>query len=137
MLICYIYCYMCMHAKLLQSCLTLCDPRDCSLPGSSVHRVLQARILEWVAISFSLLYILLYISYSSKTLRLYTPVEMGIFNSPIHNQNKLLQAESVFYVVQYPMQGRCRAKINTLSVESCINLKLHPQILLSLPFSRL
>ena len=36
-----------------QSCLTLCDPMDCSLPGSSVHRILQARILEWVAISFS------------------------------------------------------------------------------------
>ena len=31
----------------------LCDPMDCSLPGSSVHRILQARILEWVAISFS------------------------------------------------------------------------------------
>ena len=36
-----------------QSCLTLCHPMDCSLPGSSVHRILQARILEWVAISFS------------------------------------------------------------------------------------
>ena len=31
-----------------QSCLTLCDPMDCSLPGSSVHGILQARILEWV-----------------------------------------------------------------------------------------
>ena len=36
-----------------QSCLTLCDPMDCSLPGSSVHGILQARVLEWVAISFS------------------------------------------------------------------------------------
>ena len=35
------------------SCLTLCDPKDCSLPVSSVHRILQARILEWVAIPFS------------------------------------------------------------------------------------
>ena len=35
------------------SCLTLCKPVDCSLPGSSVHGILQARILEWVAISFS------------------------------------------------------------------------------------
>ena len=32
-----------------QSCLTLCIPMDCSPPGSSVHRILQARILEWVA----------------------------------------------------------------------------------------
>ena len=37
----------------LQSCLTLCDPTDHGPPGSSVHGILQARILEWVAISFS------------------------------------------------------------------------------------
>ena len=35
-----------------QSCQTLCDPTDCSSPGSSVHGILQARILEWIAISF-------------------------------------------------------------------------------------
>ena len=40
-------------AKSLQSCRTLCDPMDCSLPGFSVHGILQARTLEWVAISFS------------------------------------------------------------------------------------
>ena len=40
--------------KLLQSCPTLCDPMDSSAPGSSVYRILQARILEWVAISFSI-----------------------------------------------------------------------------------
>ena len=40
-------------AKSLQSCPTLCDPTDGSLPGSSVPGILQARILEWVAISFS------------------------------------------------------------------------------------
>ena len=34
-----------------QLCSTLCDPMDCSLPGSSVHGILQARILEWVAFS--------------------------------------------------------------------------------------
>ena len=39
----------CMHAKLLQSCPALCEPMDCSPPGSSVHGILQARILEWVA----------------------------------------------------------------------------------------
>ena len=42
-----------MHAKSLQLCPTLCDPIDSSPPGSSVHGILQARILEWVAISFS------------------------------------------------------------------------------------
>jgi len=40
-------------AKLLQSCPTLCDPRDGSPPGSSVPGILQARTLEWVVISFS------------------------------------------------------------------------------------
>ena len=40
-------------AKLLQSCLTLCDPIDGSPPGISVLGILQARTLEWVAISFS------------------------------------------------------------------------------------
>ena len=41
-------------AKSLQSCPTLCDSMDCSLPGSSVHGIFQARVLEWVAIAFSL-----------------------------------------------------------------------------------
>ena len=48
-------CHACMHAlaKSLQSCPTLCDPTDSSPPGSSVPGILQARILQWVAISFS------------------------------------------------------------------------------------
>ncbi|XP_070336163.1 RING finger protein 32 isoform X2 [Odocoileus virginianus] len=41
--------------EVAQSCPTLCDPRDCSPPGSCVHGVLQARVLEWVAISFSII----------------------------------------------------------------------------------
>ena len=43
----------CVCAKSLQSCLSLCNPMDCSPPGSSVHGILQARILEWVAMPFS------------------------------------------------------------------------------------
>ena len=39
--------------EVAKSCLTLCDPMDCSPPGSSVHEILQARILEWVDIPFS------------------------------------------------------------------------------------
>ena len=41
------------ESEVAQSCPTLCVPMDCSSPGSSVHGILQARILEWVAISFS------------------------------------------------------------------------------------
>ena len=46
------------YVVVTQSCLTLCDPIDCSLPGSSVHGILQARTLEWVAMTFSRLYLL-------------------------------------------------------------------------------
>ena len=41
------------ESEVTQSCPTLCNPVDGSLPGSSVHGILQAKILEWVAISFS------------------------------------------------------------------------------------
>ena len=43
----------CMRAKSLQLCASVCNPMDCSLPGSSVHGILQARILEWVAVPSS------------------------------------------------------------------------------------
>ena len=55
----YLHTHSCMCKKekkgseVAQSCLTLCDPMDYSLPGSSVRGVFQARILEWVAIFFS------------------------------------------------------------------------------------
>ena len=41
------------ESEVAQLCLTLRDPMDCSLPGSSVHGIFQARVLEWVAIAFS------------------------------------------------------------------------------------
>ena len=41
------------ESEVAQSCPTLCDPMDCRLPGSSIHGVLQARVLEWGAIAFS------------------------------------------------------------------------------------
>ena len=43
------------ESEVTQSCPTLRDPMDCSLPGSSVHGIFQARVLEWVAIAFSVL----------------------------------------------------------------------------------
>ena len=41
------------ESDVAQSCLSLCNPMDCSLPGSSIHGIFQARVLAWVAISFS------------------------------------------------------------------------------------
>ena len=46
-------CQLCMHAKLLNLCLTLCNTMDCSPPGSSAHGFLQARILKWVTLPSS------------------------------------------------------------------------------------
>ena len=45
------------ESKVTQSCPTLSDPMDCSLPGSSVHGIFQARVLEWAAIAFSSVYV--------------------------------------------------------------------------------
>ena len=42
------------ESEIAQSCLTLSDPMDCSLPGSSIYGIFQARLLEWVAIAFSI-----------------------------------------------------------------------------------
>ena len=44
------------ESEVAQSCLTPSDPMDCSLPGSSVHGIFQARVLEWSAIAFSEIY---------------------------------------------------------------------------------
>ena len=41
------------ESEVAQSCLTLCDPIDCNLPGSSVHGIFQVIVLEWIAIAFS------------------------------------------------------------------------------------
>ena len=51
--VCVCVCVLAIVAKSLQSCSTLCDPIDGSPPGSTILEILQARSLEWVAISFS------------------------------------------------------------------------------------
>ena len=56
----YILC-VCVRVLVAQSCPTLCYPMDCSWSGSSVHGILQARILEWVAIPFSSMCVYIYI----------------------------------------------------------------------------
>ena len=63
-------------AKSLQSCLTLCDPIDSSPPGSAVPGILQARTLEWVAISFS-------------TMEYYSAIKKNAFESILMRWMKL------------------------------------------------
>ena len=53
MCVCVCVCARARARALSQSCLTLCDPMECSPPGSSVHEIFQARRLEWVSISYS------------------------------------------------------------------------------------
>ena len=48
------------YSEAAQLCLTLSNPMDCSLPGSSIHRIFQARVLEWGAIAFSVIFLLEY-----------------------------------------------------------------------------
>ena len=52
-------------SEVAQSCLTLSNPMDCSLPGSSVHGIFQARVLEWGAIAFSWLFLLTLFFYTT------------------------------------------------------------------------
>ena len=77
---------MCLHTKSLQSCLTLHDLMDCSLPGSSVQEILQAGILEWVAIASSrgvqYAHILKYFSYRQGSLNTECPQVLSSGGSP-------------------------------------------------------
>ena len=58
-------------AKLLQLCLTLCDPTDGSPPGSPIPGIFQARVLEWGAIAFSILFTIPYQIYD---LQIFSPI---------------------------------------------------------------
>ena len=69
-------------AKSLQMCLTPCNPIDSNPPGSSIPGILQARILEWVAISFSNAYMHAKLPQSCPTL--YDPMDSSLPGSSIH-----------------------------------------------------
>ena len=69
------------ESEVAQLCPTLSDPMDCSLPSSSVHGIFQARVLEWVAIAFSIIYIYIY-TYT----QIYSPTRLQcLWNSPSKN----------------------------------------------------
>ena len=93
----------CMHARFLQSSSTLCDPMDSSLPGSSVHGIFQARILEWVAMSSSRG------SFRDRTQSL-IPVYLFTFFSPIYPHWNASSIKSKTYSVLFLYslyQGQC------------------------------
>jgi len=101
------------HTEVAQSCPTLCDPMDCSPPGSSVHGIFQAWILEWVAISFSIISNTapIFQSYSNKNMqkfikfqvtytKILTPVHIFsfLYNSVFSN---FLMSIFFFYIQLY------------------------------------
>ena len=61
------------ESEVAQSCPTLSDPMDCSLPGSSVHGIFQARVLEWGAVTFSGLHFYRYSNISSPNVQSFVP----------------------------------------------------------------
>ena len=85
-------------AKSLQSCLTLCDPTDGSLPGSPVPGILQARVLEWVSTAFSNIYTLLLLLLLSlfSRVRLCATPQMAAHQAPL--VPGILQARTLEWV---------------------------------------
>ena len=72
----------CVHL-VAQSCLTLCDPVDCGPPGSFVHGIFHARIVEWVAIPFSRGCMYTHTHISSEIFKIPGLLEFLIFSSPV------------------------------------------------------
>ena len=94
-------------AKLLQSCPTLCDPRDGSPPGSPIPGILQVRTLEWVAISFSKCMKVKNeseVAQSCSTLS--DPMDCSLLGSPIHGifQARVLEWGAMLTTVQHSLQ---------------------------------
>ena len=79
------------ESEVAQSCLTLSDPMDGSLPGSSVHGIIQARVLEWVAIAFSM--------YAQSYATLCDPMDYNLLGSTVYGifQARILEQIAISY----------------------------------------
>ena len=88
------------ESEVAQSCPTLSDPIDCSLPGSSIHGIFQARILEWGAIAFSDMFLHLEPPSHPTSLHCHTALALG---SPSHTANShwLPILHMLMYMFQY------------------------------------
>ena len=101
------------ESEVAQSCLTLSDPMDCSLPGFSVHGIFQARVLEWGAIAFSysllayrkkLFFLNSLLAYRKTIFKILTLYPVTLINSLIHLNNPFRGVELLrifFYVHDY------------------------------------
>ena len=109
---------LCMKVKsesnVAQSCPTLSDPMDCSLPGSSVHGIFQARVLEWGAIAFSLS---IMTQHNDKVKHL-EQTRYFSFGLQIYIANRLLVIS--WLIMQILVWGKTQQKIQHLSLDSSI-----------------
>ena len=116
------------ESEVAQSCPTLSDPMDCSLPGSSIHGIFQARVLEWGAIAFSESHSVM--SNSLRPLELYSP-----WNSPGQNigVGRLSLLQGIF-----PIQGLNPGLLHCRWILCQLSHKRSPRILewVTFPFSR-
>ena len=91
------------EGEVAQSCPTLSDPMDCSLPGSSIHGIFQARVLEWVAIAFSRNICLgICFIYSS----VYVNPNLPVYPSPAFPPDRIYHV-SFFFFVEDPLTLSC------------------------------
>ena len=98
----------CMHAKSLQSCPTLCDRMDCSPAGSSFHGILQARILEWIAMPSSRGSFwtrnLTYVSYTAGGFSITEPPGKP---HPLHAPSQLWQTKVSLFIAKCLLRQNC------------------------------
>ena len=74
------------ESEVAQSCPTLCNPMNCSLSGSSIHGIFQARVLEWVSISFSTIVSFQFSSVAQSCMTLCNPMNCSMPALPVHHQ---------------------------------------------------
>ena len=132
-----------MHACMLSHfhlCLTLCDPVNCSPPGSSVHGILHTRILEWVAISFSRgssqpkdQTHVSYVSCIGRQLRLYSQCICGtLFLTELISLIKFLskfKSKIIFDRMLYLSQNYFATMVNVSKLSGCTNLEVKLELL--------
>ena len=104
------------ESEVAQSCPTRSDPMDCSLPGSSVHGIFQARILEWVAIAFSSCLVAKFFQFFCDSMD---------YNLPGSSVHGILQARMLEWVVMSFCRGPSQPRDQThISHVSCIGRQI-------------
>ena len=121
----------CMCAKSLQSFPTLCNSMDCGLPDSSVHGILQARILEWLAMPFSRIFFFfllqdlksIYINASPSRRPSNAPHQPNLLCIVIHIWNSLLNKIQRVNFISIPEQRSCKLHDSTHKIPKEYYLK--------------